>query len=125
MLRSGQHYREMYGCHVHTTNNRMELTAVLEGVSALKQPCKLTIITDSEYVRQGITEWIHKWKQNGWKTSGKDPVKNQELWEALEEALAKHQVAWKWVKGHATHDDNNRADKLASEAAKMQISTKG
>ena len=125
LLRSGQHYREMYGSSIHTTNNRMEITAVLEGLSALKQPCKVTIVTDSEYVRQGITEWIEKWKRNGWKTSGKDPVKNQDLWEALEDALAKHEVTWKWVKGHAAHADNNRADKLASEAAKMQISTKG
>lgn len=125
LLRSGTHYRELYGCNVHTTNNRMEITAVLEGLAALKQPCKVTIITDSEYVRGGITEWIHNWKRNGWRTSGKDPVKNQDLWEALDEALAGHEVKWQWVKGHANHTDNNRADKLASEAAKMQISTKG
>ena len=125
LLRSGPHYRELYGCNVHTTNNRMEITAVLEGLQALKQRCRVTIVTDSEYVRQGITEWIHAWKRNGWKTSGKDPVKNQDLWEALDDALAGHEVKWQWVKGHAGHADNDRADKLASEAAKMQISTKG
>jgi ribonuclease HI len=123
LLRSGPYYREMYGCAVHTTNNRMELTAVIEGLRALKQSCRLTIVIDSEYVRQGMMEWIHGWKRNGWMTKDKKPVKNKELWIALEEALAKHEVKWQWVKGHATHTDNNRADKLASEAAKMQIST--
>ena len=125
LLRSGTHYRELYGCNVHTTNNRMEITAVLEGLRALKQPCQVTIVTDSEYVRQGIPEWIEKWKRNGWRTSGKDPVKNQDLWEALDAALGGHEVKWQWVKGHAEHTDNNRADKLASEAARMQISTEG
>jgi ribonuclease HI len=123
LLRSGPHYRELYGCTVHTTNNRMELTAALEGLRALKQPCRVTIVTDSEYLRQGITEWIHAWKRNGWKTKGKDPVKNQDLWEALDAALERHEVNWRWVKGHATHADNNRADKLASDAAKLQIHT--
>ena len=124
MLRSGSRYREVYGCDIHTTNNRMELTAVIEGLRALKQPCKLTIVTDSEYVRQGITEWIHAWKRNGWLTRDKQPVKNRELWMTLEDALTRHDVTWQWVKGHADHDDNCRADKLANEAAKMQISTK-
>lgn len=123
LLRSGPYYREMYGCAVHTTNNKMELTAVIEGLRALKLPCKLTIVIDSEYVRQGMTEWIHGWKRNGWMTKDKKPVKNKELWIALEAGLAKHEVAWQWVKGHAGHTDNNRADKLASEAAKLQIST--
>jgi ribonuclease HI len=101
----------------------MELTAALEGLRALKQPCRVTIVTDSEYLRQGITEWIHAWKRNGWRTKGKDPVKNQDLWEALDAALERHEVNWRWVKGHATHADNNRADKLASDAAKLQIHT--
>jgi ribonuclease HI len=123
LLRSGGHYRELYGSTIHTTNNRMELTAVIEGLSALKQPCQVAIVTDSEYVRQGITEWIHSWKKNGWRTKDKSPVKNQDLWQALDAALLAHEVKWQWVKGHADHDDNNRADRLASDAAKMQIST--
>ncbi len=114
----------VYGCSVHTTNNKMELTAVIEGLRALKQPCRATIVTDSEYVRQGITEWIHGWKRNGWKTRDRQPVKNKELWIALEEGVANHEVRWQWVKGHADHPDNNRADKLAAEAAKLQITTK-
>lgn len=125
LLRSGPFYRELYGCAVHTTNNQMELTAVIEGVRALKQPCQLTIVIDSQYVRQGIMEWIHSWKRNGWMTSDKKPVKNKDLWIALEQGLSQHQVKWEWVKGHADHVDNNRADKLASEAAKLQISTQG
>jgi len=123
LLRSGRHYREIYGCEVHTTNNKMELTAVIEGLRSLKQPCQVTIVTDSEYVRQGITEWIHGWKHNGWMTRGRQPVKNKDLWIALEESLANHEVRWQWVKGHADHPDNNRADKLAAEAAKLQITT--
>ena len=123
MLRFGSHYRELYGCAIHTTNNKMELTAAIEGLRALKQPCKVTIVTDSEYMRQGITEWIHGWKRNGWMTRSKEPVKNKDLWIALEHALGKHEIKWEWVKGHATHADNNRADKLASDAAKLQIST--
>jgi ribonuclease HI len=125
LLRSGQHYREMYGCAVHTTNNKMELTAVIEGLRALKHACQVTIVTDSEYVRQGITEWIHSWKRNGWMTKSREPVKNKDLWIALEECLADHEIRWQWVKGHADHSDNNRADKLAAEAAKLQITTKG
>ena len=124
LLRSSPHYREIYGSHLHTTNNRMELTAVLEGLSALKQPCRLTIVTDSEYVRQGITEWIREWKKNGWRNANKKPVKNQDLWQALDKELAGHEVKWQWVKGHAGHSDNDRADHLAGEAARLQISTK-
>ncbi len=122
-MRSGPHYRELYGCDVHTTNNKMELTAVLEGLRALKQPCAVTIVTDSEYVRQGMTEWIDGWKRRGWLTADKQPVKNKDLWMALDTALSRHEVKWRWVKGHADHTDNNRADKLAQEAARMQITT--
>lgn len=124
LLRYGSHYREMYGSAPHTTNNRMELTAVIEGLRALKVACRVTIVTDSEYVKKGITEWLARWKRNNWKTSAKEPVKNQELWEALAAELERHKVGWQWVKGHADHPDNNRADKLASEAAHLQISSR-
>ena len=121
LLRWGRHYRELYGSDLHTTNNRMELTAVLEGLSALKEPCRVTIVTDSEYVHKGITEWMDTWKRKGWRNADKKAVKNQDLWQALDQALARHQVAWQWVKGHAAHPDNLRADKLAYEAARLQI----
>ena len=117
------HYREMYGSRPHSTNNRMELSAVIAGLDALKEPCNVTIITDSEYVQRGVTEWLAAWKRRGWRTASKSAVKNQDLWEALDQALARHQVRWQWVKGHADHPDNNRADQLASEAARMQISS--
>ncbi len=121
LLRYQKHYRELYGCELHTTNNRMELTAVMEGLSALKEPCKVTIVTDSEYVHKGVTEWMDAWKRKNWRNANKKPVKNQDLWQALDAALAQHQVRWQWVKGHAGHRDNMRADKLANDAAKMQI----
>lgn len=120
LLRSGPYYREMYGCAVHTTNNKMELTAVIEGLRALKLPCKLTIVIDSEYVRQGMTEWIHGWKRNGWKTAAKKPVVNQDLWMELEQAASGHDIQWTWTKGHANHEDNNRCDDLATRAAREQ-----
>jgi ribonuclease HI len=124
LLRSSQHYREIYGSHLHTTNNRMELAAVIEGLNALKESCKVAIVTDSEYVHKGITEWMDTWKQNGWRNTDKKPVKNQDLWQALDQALARHEVKWQWVKGHAGHSDNDRADQLAGEAARLQIGTK-
>ena len=122
LMRYGPHHRKLYGSERETTNNRMELMAVIEGLSALKEPCQVTVITDSQYVQKGITEWIGKWKRKGWKTAAKNPVKNQDLWKALDGAAARHQVSWEWVKGHASHADNITVDKLANEAACRQLS---
>lgn len=117
VLRYGEHARELSGADPETTNNRMEMTAVLEGLSALREPCRVTIEIDSEYVKKGITEWLAGWKRRRWKTASKQPVKNQDLWRRLDEAVARHDVKWRWVKGHAGHADNNRCDELAREAA--------
>ena len=108
--------KELSGYSPATTNNRMELTAVVEGLRAIKEPCHITIYTDSRYLKEGITSWIHKWKQNGWKTSTKTPVKNQDLWEALDAAARKHTIEWRWIRGHAGHPENERADRLARDA---------
>jgi ribonuclease HI len=112
--------RELSGSEPRTTNNRMELMAAVRGLSALKEPCQVEVITDSEYLKNGVTTWIHTWKRNGWKTAGKQPVKNQDLWEQLEAAAGRHFVRWAWTKGHASHQDNNRADELAGRAAREQ-----
>ena len=117
VLRMGGTEREMSGGEAHTTNNRMELMAAIEGLKALKRPCRVTLSTDSRYVMDGLTKWVHGWIKNGWKTADKKPVKNSDLWFALLEAARPHQVEWKWVKGHSGHPDNDRADKLASDAA--------
>lgn len=117
LIRSGTHEKELSGGEVLTTNNRMELMAAIEALNALKRPCAVTLSTDSRYVMDGLTKWIHGWKRNGWKTADKKPVKNAELWQALLAAAERHQIEWKWVKGHAGHPDNERADKLASDAA--------
>ena len=117
LIRSGAHEKELSGGEALTTNNRMELMAAIEALNALKRPCAVTLSTDSRYVMDGLTKWIHDWKRNGWRTADKKPVKNAELWQALLEAAARHQIEWKWVKGHAGHPDNERADKLASDAA--------
>ena len=116
VLRSKGHYKELSGFKERTTNNEMELTAAIESLSALKNPSHATVTTDSEYVMKGMREWIHGWKKNGWKTSAKKPVKNQALWQALSAAAARHEVDWKWVRGHAGHPENERADALANEA---------
>ena len=105
--------REICGGASETTNNRMELTAAIEALDALDRATTITIVTDSTYVRDGITKWLHGWKRNGWKTAAKKPVKNAELWQALEAAAARHEVIWEWVKGHAGHEENERADALA------------
>jgi ribonuclease HI len=105
--------RELKGGEAHTTNNRMELLAAIHALEALEKPSTITIITDSAYVKGGITEWIHNWKRRGWKTSTNKPVKNDELWKRLELAQTRHSVTWKWVKGHAGHAENDRADELA------------
>ena len=120
ILRYNEHKREVYGCEPHTTNNRMELTAAIEGLKALKERCEVEIVTDSEYVKNGITEWIHNWKRRGWMTAGKKPVVNQDLWRELDAQTERHTITWTWTKGHASHSDNNRADELASRAAVEQ-----
>ncbi len=105
--------RELQGGEILTTNNRMELMAAISALEALSRPSELTIITDSAYVKNGVTEWIHGWKRKGWRTAGGSPVKNVELWQRLDAAQARHKVIWKWIKGHAGHDGNERADALA------------
>lgn len=113
ILRTGKAEKELYGGEPDTTNNRMELQAAISALSALKRPCKVELYTDSEYVKNGITQWIRGWKARGWKTAAKKPVKNAELWQALEEVANTHEVTWKWVKGHAGIPENERADELA------------
>jgi len=120
ILRSGETTKEMFGSAPQTTNNRMELTAAIQGLRALKQPCELEVVTDSEYVKNGITKWIHGWKRNGWKNSSKKPVVNQDLWTELDQLVATHRMEWTWTKGHANHEDNNRCDELATRAARDQ-----
>ncbi|SLN30148.1 Ribonuclease HI [Pseudoruegeria aquimaris] len=105
--------RELKGGEAETTNNRMELLAAIHALETLERPSKLTVVTDSAYVKGGITQWLHGWKRNGWKTSTKKPVKNEDLWRRLDEAVKRHDVTWKWVKGHAGHPENERADALA------------
>ncbi len=114
LLIAGEHRKELFGGELNTTNNRMELKAVIEALSALKRPCEIVLHTDSQYVQKGISEWIHGWKARGWKTAAKEPVKNVDLWQALDAAQAKHRIQWRWVKGHAGHDGNERADALAN-----------
>lgn len=115
ILESGSHRKEINGGEATTTNNRMELMAAIEALKALKNPSVVDLYTDSNYLRGGITGWIHGWKKNGWQTAAKKPVKNVELWQALDEAAQRHEVRWHWVKGHSGHDDNERADELARE----------
>jgi ribonuclease HI len=117
ILRFKGQERELSGGERDTTNNRMEMMAVIEGLKALTRPCTVTIFTDSKYVLDGITKWIFGWQRNGWKTADRKPVKNADLWQALVAASAPHKVEWKWVKGHAGHPENERADRLACDAA--------
>ena len=116
-LRSGAHEKELFGGEAVTTNNRMELTAVIEGLSALKRSCGVVVYTDSQYVRQGITTWIHNWKRRGWMTAAKEPVKNADLWQRLDAIACTHDVEWRWVKGHAGDPGNEKADALANAGA--------
>ena len=116
VLSSGDHEKELKGSETATTNNRMELTAAIEALAALKRPCVVALYTDSQYVRKGITEWLPQWKARGWKTADRKPVKNVDLWLALEQQIERHQVDWHWVKGHAGDPGNERADRLANDA---------
>jgi ribonuclease HI len=117
VLRFGDTEKEMSGGEPQTTNNRMEMMAAVEALNALKKPCRVTIHTDSKYVMDGITKWVFGWQKKGWRTADNKPVKNVEIWQALLKAAAPHQLTWKWVKGHAGHPENERADRLASAAA--------
>ena len=120
ILRSNGKERELSGGEALTTNNRMELTAAIEALKALKKPCHVQLYTDSNYVRDGITRWIHGWRRNGWRTADRKPVKNAELWQALLEATDPHRIDWHWVKGHAGHPENERADALACVEAEAR-----
>jgi len=115
VLEVGGKEREMFGGEALTTNNRMELTAVIEALAALKRPCRVVLHTDSQYVQKGITEWINGWKARGWRTAAKAPVKNVDLWKKLDEVVRTHDIDWVWVKGHAGHEGNERADALANK----------
>jgi ribonuclease HI len=117
IIRSGEREKEISGGEPLTTNNRMELMAAIEALTALKRPCEVILHTDSIYVRDGITKWIYGWRRNGWRRADRKPVKNAELWQKLLEAAAPHKIEWHWVKGHAGHPENERADKLACDAA--------
>jgi ribonuclease HI len=120
IIRYGEKKKELYGSEPHTTNNRMELTAAVKGLTALREPCEVEIVTDSQYVKNGITKWIANWKRNGWRTAEKKPVLNQDLWEELDRQNCRHKTVWSWTKGHASHADNNRCDELATAAARNQ-----
>lgn len=119
VLRWNGHEKTLSGAEAATTNNRMELMAAIEALEALKRPSSVVLTTDSQYVRKGMLEWLANWKRNGWKTAAKKPVKNVELWQRLDAAVARHQVRWEWVKGHSGHPENERADQLASDAARQ------
>jgi len=113
LLRTGAHEKELFGGEAHTTNQQMELQAAIEALKALKRPCRVTIYSDSKYVVRGMTEWLPNWKRRGWKTAGKKPVSNLERWQELDRLSTQHEVRWRWVKGHAGHAENERADALA------------
>ena len=117
IIRSGAREKELSGGEALTTNNRMEMTAAIEALNALTKPCRVTLFTDSRYVMDGLTKWVRGWQRNGWKTADRKPVKNADLWQALIAAAEPHRIDWQWVKGHAGHPDNERADRLASDAA--------
>lgn len=114
LLRYGKHEKRLCGGELETTNNRMELTAAIEALKALKRPCKVELTTDSVYVKNGINQWLDGWKAKGWKTANKKPVKNKDLWQALDEQVSKHKINWHWVKGHSGHPENEVADELAN-----------
>ncbi len=115
LLRSGKHEKELWGGEQHTTNNRMEMTAVIESLKAMKRPSDIVLTTDSQYVRKGITEWIDGWKKKNWQTAARKPVKNADLWKEIDRLAATHNIEWKWVKGHSGHAENERVDELANK----------
>lgn len=123
LLAWGDEEKTLRGAEALTTNNRMELLAAIEALSSLKRPCVVDLYTDSEYLRRGITEWLANWKRNGWKTSARKPVKNVDLWQRLEEAVARHEIHWHWVKGHSGNPGNDRADELANIAIDEMLAT--
>ncbi|NRA41224.1 MAG: ribonuclease HI [Pseudomonadales bacterium] len=123
LLRYQGKEKHLYGGELDTTNNRMELLAVIEGLSALKRQCVVSITTDSSYVKNGMQQWIHNWKRNGWKNAAKKPVKNADLWQRLDQAVAEHQVEWHWVKGHSGHRENEIADALANQGCDLVMNT--
>ena len=125
VLQFGDHERELHGGAQDTTNNRMELTAAIEALKALSEPCHVSLTTDSTYVKDGITQWLANWKLNGWKTAAKKPVKNQDLWQALDHESARHEIDWCWVKGHSGHPENERADRLANRGMDEVRETNG
>lgn len=120
-LIAGDKEKELFGGEPNTTNNRMELLAVIEALTALKRPCEIVLHTDSQYVQKGISEWITGWKARGWKTAAKAPVKNVDLWQALDAAQARHKIDWRWIKGHAGHEGNERADALANKGVELML----
>jgi len=119
VLRSGEHAKDLFGGEAETTNNQMELTAVIEALTALKRPSTVRLHVDSRYVMNGVQSWMHNWKRNGWRTADKKPVKNQELWQALDEQVNRHRIEWIWVKGHAGDPGNERADELANRGVEQ------
>lgn len=119
LMRSGDHEKELFGGEAETTNNRMELTAVIEALRALNKPCRVALHVDSSYVMNGMQQWLANWKRNGWKTAGKKPVKNEDLWRALDEEIARHTVTWYWVRGHSGDAGNERADQLANKGVEQ------
>jgi ribonuclease HI len=125
LLRFNGRERELFGGEQHTTNNRMELLGAIRALEALKRPCRVILHTDSRYVQQGISEWVHNWKLRGWKTADRKPVKNEDLWRRLDELATSHHVHWKWVKGHAGHAENERADALANRGIEELLSRNG
>jgi ribonuclease HI len=125
ILKSGDKVKEFCGGEAHTTNNRMELIAAISALEALKRDCSVDLHTDSQYLRQGVTSWIHGWKRNGWRTADKKPVKNEDLWRRLDEATQRHEIEWRWVKGHAGEELNERADELARMGMKPFLKPRG
>jgi ribonuclease HI len=123
ILRYGDNKKELFGCAALTTNNRMELTAAIEGLRALRMSCDVEVVTDSEYLKNGITKWIQNWRRRNWKTTEGKPVVNRDLWEELDALTTRHSIHWSWTKGHASHADNNRADELATQAARSQCAS--
>ena len=121
ILKYGDHIKELKGYSSETTNNIMELTAVIEALKSLTRPCNIILTTDSNYVKNGITDWIHNWKKKNWKTANKKPVKNKELWLTLDKLVIEHTIEWHWVRGHTGHPDNERADQLANEAIDIEL----